>query len=166
MNPDIPENVFQSIIQAITSGLTVQAALDDHGVNRYDYDKTLRKYPIRKADHARARQDGVDAMADEVPHIADSEPDPQRAKNRMDARRWLASVIKPREYGQRLDLTVTPGLNPAELDAEGRQRLRLMRDQPAALLGQVVDAEVILEPGPTDSQSVSSPAPADADIFK
>lgn len=155
MNPDIPDSVFESIIQTITSGWTVQAALDDHLVSRYDYDKALRKDPIKSKAHARARQDGVDAMADEVPHIADTDLDPQRAKNRMDARKWLASVVKPREYGQRLDLTVTPGLNPAELHAEGLARARLMRDSAAPLTLQPIEDAVLVGVSETDTQSVA-----------
>lgn len=143
----------------------MQAALDRHGVSRYDYDKARRKDPTKDKMHARARQDGVDAMADAVPHIADNEPDPQRARNMIEARKWLAGVVKPREYGPRMDLTITPGANPAELEAEGRNRLRLMRDQAPALLGHLVDGVMVYEPEPTDSQSVSSPAAPDDPIF-
>lgn len=161
MNPDIPESVFESIIQTIASGWTVQAALDDHLVSRYDYDKALRKNPLKSKAHARARQDGVDAMADEVPHIADTDRDPQRAKNRIEARKWLAGVIKPREYGQRLDLTVTNTADPAELHRLGLERARLMRDPAAPLTLQPVEDAVLVAASATDSKSGAADASPD-----
>jgi hypothetical protein len=156
-NPDIPDEVFDSIVQTIASGWTVQAALDDHMVKRYDYDKAL-KNPLKAEQHRRARQAGVDAMADDVPHIADNEPDAQRARNRIEARKWLAGVIKPREYGARLDLVVTPGADPRQLHDEGLRRARLMRDlQPLALPQVIEEAELIVD-GSTDGQSVAAPS--------
>lgn len=155
MNPDIPDHTFDSILQAIASGWTVQAALDDHLVTRYDYDKALRKDPLKSKAHTRARQDGVDAMADQVPHIADTEPDAQKARNRIEARKWLAGVIKPREYGPRLDLTVTNTADPAELHRLGMERARLMRDPRAPLTLQPIEDATLVQPIATDSQSVA-----------
>lgn len=160
MNPDIPEATFEAIIQAITGGATVQAALDAHACTRYDYDKALRKDPLKSKAHARARQAGVDAMADAVPHIADTEKDPQTARNRIEARKWLASVVKPREYGARLDLTVTPGANPAELHDEGMRRARLGRDPEALLIGQDIEDAELLPASATDGQSVPARTPS------
>jgi hypothetical protein len=58
--------------------------------------------------YARARIDQADTLADEMVHIADTEPDANRARVRIDARKWVASKLKPKKYGERLDLNVTP----------------------------------------------------------
>lgn len=49
--------------------------------------------------HARAEQ--AEAYADEICSIADTEEDPQRARVRIDARKWVASKLKPQKYGDK-----------------------------------------------------------------
>ena len=55
--------------------------------------------------YARAREEQADFYADEITEIADTEPDPNRARVRVDARKWVASKLKPKKYGEKLDLT-------------------------------------------------------------
>jgi len=52
--------------------------------------------------HARERQQEV--FAAEVVLIADTEPDPARARNRMDARKWHASKVAPKKWGDRVEI--------------------------------------------------------------
>lgn len=54
--------------------------------------------------YVRAREDQADHYADEIVHIADTEPDPQKAKVKIDARKWVASKLKSRDYGDKLEL--------------------------------------------------------------
>jgi hypothetical protein len=53
--------------------------------------------------YARARDEQADHYADEIIAIADEEPDPSKAKVRVDARKWVASKLKPRVYGDKID---------------------------------------------------------------
>jgi len=67
--------------------------------------------------YARAREDQADTNADEILAIADEMPPEytdekgrtyldqtfiQWQKNRIDARKWTASKLKPRKYGDRM----------------------------------------------------------------
>lgn len=54
--------------------------------------------------YARAREDQADTLADEIAEIADSEDDPNKARVRIDARKWVAAKLKPRKYGEKLAL--------------------------------------------------------------
>ena len=57
------------------------------------------------ADHyAHAREIQADVLADEIIHIADTEPDAQKARNRIDARKWLSSKLRPKKFGDRVEL--------------------------------------------------------------
>ncbi len=79
--------------------------------------------PERTAMYARAREDRADVFADETKSISD-EPCTtpiiingaivgemvdsaavQRNKLRVDARKWLAAKMKPRDYGDKLDVS-------------------------------------------------------------
>lgn len=58
--------------------------------------------------YGRAREAQADAMADEIVDISDgegTEADPQRDRLRVDARKWVAAKLKPKKYGDKLDVT-------------------------------------------------------------
>lgn len=77
--------------------------------------------------YARAREEQADTYADEITQIADETPelDPlldsdgnliemrihsayvQWQKNRVDARKWVASKLKPKKYGEKITQEVT-----------------------------------------------------------
>lgn len=56
------------------------------------------------AQYARAREEQADFYADEIIDISDTEKDPQKAKVRIDARKWVASKLKPKKYGDKIEL--------------------------------------------------------------
>lgn len=67
--------------------------------------------------YARAREDQADTLADEIIDIADQKdgeadtPDSvNRARLRVDARKWIASKLKPKRYGDKIDHEHTGGL--------------------------------------------------------
>jgi hypothetical protein len=56
--------------------------------------------------YARAKEAQAEAMADEIVEIADAaSADPQHGKLRVDARKWVAAKLKPKKYGDKLDVT-------------------------------------------------------------
>lgn len=57
--------------------------------------------------YARAKQESADAMAEELIDISDTEnmDDVQRARLRIDTRKWLMAKMKPKRYGDQLDVT-------------------------------------------------------------
>lgn len=78
------------------------------------FDAFLRQY-------TRAREMQADGYAAEVIEIADApnkqtlpdgtviENDPQRDRLRIDARKWYASKLAPKKYGDKLDLSSSDG---------------------------------------------------------
>jgi len=62
----------------------------------------LSKHPEFSEQYARAREEQADAIADECLDIAETEPDVQRARLKIDVRKWCASKMKPRKYGDRI----------------------------------------------------------------
>ena len=89
--------------------------------------------------YARARQDQADTLADEIISIADDGRNDwmeanaedsiawkingehvQRSKLRMEARKWTAAKLKPKKYGDRVDLngSFDVKIKPVELEAD------------------------------------------------
>ena len=75
------------------------------------------------AKYAAAREQQADFYADSIVEIADTEPDPNRARARVDARKWYASKLRPKVYGDKLDIAVTHTLDLSGALDEARQRL-------------------------------------------
>lgn len=55
--------------------------------------------------YTRARTEQADSLADEITDIADTETDANKARVRIDARKWVASKLKPKVYGDKVDVT-------------------------------------------------------------
>lgn len=71
--------------------------------------KTIRGWIVRFPEeegqlYARARDLQAEHLAQEIVEIADSDTDPQRARNRIDARKWVAAKLSPRRYGDRVEV--------------------------------------------------------------
>lgn len=76
--------------------------------------------------YARAKQEAADALADEIQEVSDGvlekKYDPNAARVAIDGKKWVASKLKPKVYGDRLDVTsgnekINRGISDAELDA-------------------------------------------------
>lgn len=79
----------------------------------------LAKYPEFAETYARAREEQADALADDIVRIADEPPPPDCEtgkidsawvawqRNRIDARKWTASKLRPRKYGDKTEAEVT-----------------------------------------------------------
>jgi len=59
----------------------------------------LRDKPEFCAQYARARDEQADFYADEMREIADNTNDPAKARLQIDTRKWIASKLKPKKYG-------------------------------------------------------------------
>ncbi len=55
--------------------------------------------------YTRAREQQADTFADEMQAIADnSDGDHQRDRLRIDTRKWIASKLKPKKYGDKIEV--------------------------------------------------------------
>ncbi|MBU2052465.1 hypothetical protein KKH13_04650, partial [Patescibacteria group bacterium] len=84
--------------------------------------------------YARARDEQADTLADEITYIADTEPDANKARVRVDARKWVAAKLKPKKYGDHQSLAVTDGdggplFKSADIPAEIREKLAGIADE-------------------------------------
>lgn len=54
--------------------------------------------------YVRAREEQADFYADEIVEIADNTKDAAKARVQIEARKWKASKLQPKKYGDKLDL--------------------------------------------------------------
>lgn len=77
-----------------------------------------RRTPALAAQYEKAMLDRRDTYFDEMIEIADTEPDPQKAKVRIDARKWAWARQDPKRFGDRMTLTGDPAA-PVQLVLNG-----------------------------------------------
>jgi hypothetical protein len=62
-------------------------------------------HPEFSDNYARAREEQADFYADAIVDIADNpELDPNDKRVRIDARKWVASKLKSKQYGDKIDV--------------------------------------------------------------
>lgn len=114
-----PAEVWPEVLSHIASGDALTTALKRlEPAPSYSWAKQqLRENAALQAAYRVAIEDRADALADDIIALADSEPPThldgpalsawvQQLKLRVHAREWTASKLRPRVYGERLDLSV------------------------------------------------------------
>lgn len=109
------------ICTELASGRSARSVCSEEGMPAMQtFWRWLRENPAFRERYACAKQESADALVEEMLDIADNstgdyaEDDEgrirfvpenvQRARLRIDARKWIASKLKPQRYGERLDL--------------------------------------------------------------
>lgn len=62
----------------------------------------LQKHSEFSEKYARARERQADYFAEQTVAIADETSDPAKARLQMDARKWFASKVAPKKYGDKI----------------------------------------------------------------
>lgn len=102
--PELPltDEVAADICSWIASGKSLRAyCIRPETPGLTTVFKWLSKYPAFANQYTLAREAQADAYADEIADIADNEADPNKARVRIDARKWAAGKMRPKKYGER-----------------------------------------------------------------
>jgi hypothetical protein len=115
-----PHKVWPRVLEAIASGESLTTALTRVSPSpSYAWAKLqLRDNTELKAGYQQAVEDRADRLAEQLLELADtSMPEGldgparsawvQHLRVRIDVRKWAAAKLKPKTYGERLDLSVT-----------------------------------------------------------
>jgi hypothetical protein len=148
MKPDKRQAV-EAVISAVANGMPLKQALQETGITADLFNYQLQGARELSLAYARAQEIRSDLLADEVITIADCEiTDPQRARNQIQARQWLASKHHSKRYGDRIDLNVSQSLDVSLTLQEARNRLRVVD----------VDNAQSISAGPTQASALPAPS--------
>jgi hypothetical protein len=143
---DYNQEIADKICEAIADGQSLRSVCsDDDMPNKATVFRWLGLHKEFSDQYARAREEQAESLADEIVSIADSAGNPlmvedvpllkdgepvmyadasavAHARLKVDARKWVASKLKPKKYGDKLDVdakhTGTIVLQLSESDAE------------------------------------------------
>jgi hypothetical protein len=97
--------LLESICEQIANGKSLRRICSDAGMpsvstvcNWLGEDAAFAKR------YARAREQQSDHFVDEMVEIADNAEDAQKARLQIDTRKWIASKMRPKVYGDKLGL--------------------------------------------------------------
>lgn len=88
----------------------------------------IAENPALAEAHMRARQVRAEIDVDEMKSIADNEPDVNRARIKIDLRKWVASKYNAQLYGDRLDVNVNTTIDVRSALNEAKSRALPQRD--------------------------------------
>ena len=139
---------WQKLCEQISEGKSLSTAIKSDGMPSYQLVMLmLRNNPEFRTMYEKAVESRADRLAEEIIELADQEiPDGlegpmasawvQQKRMQVDARKWVASKLKPKTYGDRIDVAVTDN-RISVMDALKEAKQRVLKDE-----SNVVDAEV------------------------
>lgn len=119
------EEMIDEILSQIACGKSLVKILksDEKFPDYVNFLRWLDKDPELRRKYARAREDQADFLADEINDLSDEaaklEKDGfdnarvQAYRLRIDSRKWSASKLRPKKYGDKLEVDAAPDLQKA-----------------------------------------------------
>lgn len=117
--PNAKDDVWPAIFDAIANGQSLSSILRKEGMPSYSWAKLqLRTDPELRKQYDQALEDRGDRLAEELIELAFTKlPDNldgraqsawvQHLRVKIDVLKWTASKLRPRVYGDRIDVSVT-----------------------------------------------------------
>lgn len=124
--------IAATICERLSNGEALPAICASAGIGVSTVYKWLQARPEFVDQYARAREDQADTLAAQITALADEEPRMvvddkgvaridsawvQWQKNRVDARKWVAAKLKPKAYGERVQVAGDAD-SPLKVEAE------------------------------------------------
>lgn len=141
------KEIGDEICERLSDGESLRAICrDDHMPNKSMVFRWLYEFQSFRDQYARAKEEQADTLADDILDIADDGRNDtyvddegnkkvdfdaiQRSRLRVDARKWIASKLKPKVYGDRIQQEISGTLaveqmSDEELDRKIAEKLTL-----------------------------------------
>jgi len=119
--PEAKASAQAHICDQLVIGRSLRAICRDAAMpNRSVVMEWIREDERFADQYARARELQADYLADEIIEIADTATDANLARVQIDARKWTAGKLKPKVYGDRLNLDATMAMTITDEQREAR----------------------------------------------
>lgn len=121
-DPFLPNEKIELIIRRYADRGRLKELLREYHLDWLDFTMAVKKSPILSAAMTAAQEARAEVLVDEAIEIADIEPDANRARVRVDMRKWAASKFNRTKFSDHVELTLreAPDLNAALEEARKR----------------------------------------------
>ncbi len=157
--------VIQAVLATFATGVPLAKACREHGITDPHVYQKMRDDPRWAAAWPAARELHAAALVEQAAELADTDPDPARARNRMHARHWMAGRVARETWGDRVDVAIDQRVSIAAALEAADARARPIRDLTRVVDAETVDLASIPAPTAADNETVARQAPALPDPF-
>lgn len=155
------------VIELLLRGVPLRDAINQCGFTPRTFNRRLQADKEAALAYSRAQEFKADLLADEIINIADTSEDPAKARNQIEARKWIASKYNSKRFGDRIDLNVTQTIDIGSTLEEARNRMRPISDLSKTLDLQAIEIPTMSAVSSPDKKSEEAQAaPLVPDIFK
>ncbi len=100
------QELADKICEQLADGMSLRSVCKAEGMpDKSTIFNWFRTRPEFLDQYTRAKEESADALSDEMVDIADDKTGyPQRDRRRSDTRKWLSSKLKPKKYGEKVDV--------------------------------------------------------------
>jgi hypothetical protein len=151
-------------IKKISEGKTLKSQLVAYNLHPMDFFAAIKRDAALFDNYALARESRVELLVEELIEIADTEPDPNRARVMIDTRKWYASKMRPDKYGERLDVSVSGSVDIRGALEDAKRRVISLRDSRNISDAELIDTPSQIAKQATECESVLGEQDAE-DIF-
>lgn len=153
------------IINAVFGGEAVRRLLPTSTERMHFYELVKENAELANR-YARAKEAKAEALFDEIVEIADTELDSQKARNRIDARKFSVSKMNPAQYGDNYNVNLNGHVDISAALADATSRvLRPLRDLRNVEDAEVIETKQLTDSGATGYQPEEHAKDTDGDIF-
>lgn len=118
----ISKEAVLAVIKDMAAGASLRSLLARESIHAQVFFDAVFSDPQLTEQYSRARQARTELEVDGLIEIADTEPDPNKARVRIDTRKWIASKMNPNQYGDRIDVNVNQTIDIGGALKEARAR--------------------------------------------
>lgn len=117
---DYTDAVFNDICEKLADGKSLKSICEaDDKPSKATFYNWINNSKELLDKYARAKDDGADALAEDIQDIAEGvlsgKYDPSAARVAGDLKKWTASKLKPKKYGDKIDMTTNGKELPAPI---------------------------------------------------
>lgn len=153
-----PEKL-QAVLDMIHEGHTVTESLLKHEVTRKSFNAYRAKNIETEKEYVSARESRTEMLIEEIIRIADDKDiDPNRARNMIMARQWMASKVMPATYGDKIEVNHKIEASITDALTAARDRLLPLRDLETFTRNEVIETIEHKAIEITGSKPVDEPA--------
>lgn len=104
------DKIFDTICSKLADGMSLKRICEaDDMPSKVTFYSWINNSEDLLNKYARAKDDSSDALAEDIQNIADDtligKYEPNAARVAIDAKKWIASKLKPKKYGDKIDMT-------------------------------------------------------------
>jgi hypothetical protein len=102
---EFSQEIFDEICDRIVDGESLRSICRDEKMpSRKTFFQWVNNNETLGNQYARAKSDQQDTYVEQIIEIADTEPDPNKARVRIDARKWHAGKLAAKKYGDKIGI--------------------------------------------------------------